>query len=155
MESQDMNIIDGIISIIFEYLKCATWSKTFKGSQIVLSDDDTKAICVVDRGHSVRADFAINRGEIVSWTLKCLIIFHKCSFYGVVSSKVTEFDDCPKANMDNAYGIDDRENHGYTNGLHQMRRLKWYKPGMPVAKEFILKMTADWTEKAVQIEYIL
>ena len=66
IESDDINIVEGIISMIFEYQKLAAWSGQYKGSQINLTDDDTKAIAIgPDEGHSVRADFAIARGDIV------------------------------------------------------------------------------------------
>ena len=53
IQSVNMNIIDGIIRIIYEYNQIATWSKEFKGDSIELSQDDTKATCVeaIDCGH--------------------------------------------------------------------------------------------------------
>ena len=73
IESNDMNIIDGIILIIFEYCKVAKWSNVYKGSYIKLLDDDTKAKCVEDAGHSVRADLFVTKGKIISWELECCL----------------------------------------------------------------------------------
>ena len=45
-ESNDMNVIDGIILIIIEYYKSAKWSRIHKGQGIELSEDDSKATCI-------------------------------------------------------------------------------------------------------------
>ena len=38
-----MNVIDGILSIIFEYHKYAQRSRSFKGDYMELNEDQTKA----------------------------------------------------------------------------------------------------------------
>lgn len=41
MESKSMHIIDGIISIIFDYQKHAKWSSQYKGDSILLLEDNS------------------------------------------------------------------------------------------------------------------
>lgn len=144
LESNDMNIVEGIISIIFEYHKSAKWSKQFKGSNIALSEDDSKAMCFKGSGHSVRADFHIQRGQVISWEFVAKIIYSNCNFFGVVSSEVTNFETCPDRHIAKAYGIDDSANTGYTLDTHGLNDLDWTKPKLPIKKEFVLKMIADW-----------
>ena len=151
IESSDMNIIDGIISIIFKYYKCATWSTEFIGSKMTLEDNETKAVCMEGSGHSVRANFFVGRGEIVSWELKCYIMYSNCNFFGVISSKQTDFNTCPHRSMPGGYGIDDSPNYGYQNGTVGMQHLNWQKPKLPTRKEIILKMTADWSHNQCKL----
>lgn len=101
LESQNMNIIDGIIDIIFEYQKLLKWSNIFKGKTIELSEDDSKATCtgyddLSAEINSVRTEGPIQRGQWVSWELECEIKTENC---GVVSSKVTDFRRCPAGSM--------------------------------------------------------
>ena len=93
IQSNGMNIIDGIITIIYEYHKIATWSKEFKGDSIELMEDDTKAICKRrPEGQSIRADLSIEQGQSVSWELESYQSHFRCYFYGVISSKQNQFD---------------------------------------------------------------
>ena len=114
IESNGMNIVDGIISIIYEYHRHATWSKEFKGEGLKLTEDDTKVMCidVNNEGHSIRADFHIERGDVVSWTLQCYQTYSNGYFYGVISSKEQDFNTCPAylSGLKNAYGVDDWRN---------------------------------------------
>ena len=160
IESNDMNIIDDIISIIFEYQKHATWSKDHKGDIIELSEDDSKATCIGSRetgllpsqyeGNSVRADFGIDRGDIISWELEFYIIGKPCNFFGVVTSEVEDFSQYPYKNMNNAYGLDDGPDYIYT-GTAGEKYIDWKKPGFPLSTPFKVKITADWTDKQCKL----
>ena len=146
-----MNIIDGIIWIIFEYQRNA------KGEFIELSEDDSKAICmnIVKAPGTVRADFSINRGQVASWELTCFEPSGNCYFYGVVSSKQTAFNDNPfDGGVRDAYGIDDWC-YGIYEGAKRIYMLDshylatylaWNKPSLPVREVFVLRMIADWTD---------
>ena len=161
-ESDDMNIIDGIISIIFEYQQSAKWSNIDKGEYIRLTDDDSKAICddgdedsffAVGYGHSVRADFCIKRGETISWELECKIIHSYGNFFGVLSpSEVAlTFHDCPATGLEHAYGIDDEKNCIYNGG--GATRSEWTKPRFPQNKIFTIRVIANWTEKECKLTF--
>ena len=154
LKSNDMNIIDGIILIIFEYQKkYARWSNEYKGDKIGLSEDDTKATCVEDDGHSVRADFAINRGENVSWELECEITNTWANFYGVISSEIENFEVTPyDGYVDqcyNCYGVDDAEDQIY-EGFDNVRS-SWPKPAFPANELFRIRFIADWREKQCKL----
>ena len=155
IESGDMNIIDGIISIIFEYQKLATWSNIHKGGMIKLSEDDTKATCVDDDyqsvGHSVRADFCIARGQMVSWELEFKTTNDPCNFFGVVSSKVKDFSICPYRGMKGAYGLDDENDMIYKG--YNREKSSWDKPEFPTHQTVTLKVIADWTEKQCKLTF--
>ena len=146
IESDDTNVIDGIISIIFKYYnyKTAKWSKQYKGKKIKLFEGDSKAMCVDEVGeHSVRANFCIDKGQIVSWELECRTEWQFCNFFGVVSSQVTDFEDCPSTTMSNAYGVDDGRDLIYMGD--EANIIDWNKPDFICGTVFILKMVADWT----------
>ena len=149
IESNDMNIVDGIISIIFEYYRAAKWSRRYKGKTIKLFEDDSKAMCLGKGEHSVRANFCIEKGQIVSWELKCLTTWQHCNFFGVVSSRVTRFNNCPAVTMYDAYGVEDEEGGIVINGDSILA--DWNKPAFIRATVFILKMVADWTEKQCKL----
>ena len=156
-ESNDMNIIDGIISIIFEYFKSAKWSNKYKGKVISLSDDDSKATCLGAEswdfeGQSVRADICINKGKINSWELECYVVDRYCNFIGVVSSQVEDFDHNPGDRMRNAYGIDDASISVY-DGAGSQTDITWSKPEFPLKKIFIINVIADWTEKQCKLTF--
>ena len=148
IESDDMNIIQGIIKIIFEYHRLATWSRQFKGDAIELSDDDTKATNHnVGRYDSVRANFGIQRGETTSWELEVYQNGCNAHFYGVVSSKRKDFDLCPyEGEFEDAYGIDDWQYGIYQAGERYFVNWNKFKPQMPVREIYKLKMIADWTD---------
>ena len=155
IESNDMNIIDEILSIIFEYHKYAQWSFKFKGKGIELNEDGTIAKCtdITKEGHSVRADFPILRGEIISWELDCMIKAGSCNFFGVISSKwndINDFDGCPYNSKIKGVGVDDSKNTGYNlkRGFH---RLDWPKPMFLRNIIITLKFIANWTEKQCKI----
>ena len=151
IESNDMNIIDGIIMMIFEYNKYATWSNEHKGKGIELFEDDTKAVCVSDAGNSIRADFCIEKGDIVSWELECRIIEQYCNFFGVISSEIIEFNTYPTdETMIGAWGLEDAKNWIYT-GLGPVECIGWKKPLFRRQTVFVLKMTADWTEEQCKL----
>ena len=159
IESNNMNIIDGIIYIIFEYHRIAIWSNKYKGKSIQLFEDDCKAMCVDKRrqSHSVRADFSIERGQIVSWELECKQTCWNYYFYGVVSSKQQDFDGCPGyGHIKDAYGIDDMAQRIYLGNRSVYSNsdrveVKWNKPKLPDDKVFTLKMTADWRDKQCKL----
>ena len=157
IESNDMNIIDGIISIIFEYHKCAKWSIEYKGTALELSEDDAKVTCIKEEmdmtGNSVRADFCINRGDIVSWELECKITHYPCNFIGVVTSKITDFSINPSFGMKDAYGIDDAQNNIFNGNGHEEYVGDWGKPRFPVKEIFMIKIIADWTQKQCKLTY--
>ena len=154
IESDSMNIISGIISIIFEYHRLATWSNEFKGKHIDLFEDETKAVCNRECGYSVRGDFPICRGEIITWELECKTMAGNCNFFGVVSSEVDRnkesFYSLPAYSRDinmtkNQWGVDDAKNYGWCGGNRS--RLNWEKPEFVTEKEvFVLKFMADWTD---------
>ena len=161
-EANDMIIVDGIIRIIFEYHKLvATWSKRFKGQAIELSEDDTKATYNGGEGYSVRAEFGINRGEVVSWEFKSYQTEMHCYFYGVVSSKelVQDFGGYPAAGyFESAWGVDDGPNAIYLgqaadskNGNHV--EIPWNKPIFPRRKVFTLRVVADWKEEQCKLSF--
>ena len=150
-ESNDMNIIDGIIMIIFEYQRFAKWSKEFKGSLISLKEDDAKAICNDDYGNSVRGDIPICRSEIVSWEFQHMVTVRNCNFIGVVSSQQTDFSLNPfDRQWYNAWGVDDSKDRGYI-GTQKFRKLAWKKPAFPIGIEFNLKVIADWTQRRCKL----
>ena len=163
LEANNMNIIEGIIFVICEYYQIAAWSNEFKGEFIKLSDDDSKATCTkeTDYGQSIRADFCINRGQIVSWALDCHRFYlDGCYFYGVISSKQQKFDGSPGwEQIKDAYGVDDTTDTIYlgNNQVHLKHTSKdkdgvnmaWSKPKFP--QDFKLEMTADWTEKQCKL----
>ena len=149
LQLTNMNIIDGIILIIFEYHRLAKWSNKYKGNNIELLEDGTKAMST-DDGHSVRADFCVNRGQLISWELEFEIKWGRSNFLGVVSSEVTDFCDCPNFHMKNAWGLDD-ENYIY-RGTHA-ESVKWAKPSFPTDGIFVLKITADWREKQCKLTF--
>ena len=162
-ESGNMNIVDGIISIIFEYQQRAQWSKQYKGKIIELSEDESKASCVGVRkagmnneceyeGNSVRCDFGIRKGDIVSWELECIFKECYCNFMGVVTSEIKDFNNNPSKGMKNAYGLDDRE-YLY-NGSGKGRSLKWIKPRFPLNRPFKIRITANWTDKQCKLIYV-
>ena len=154
-ESNDMNIIDAIISIIFEYQRVAKWSNKYKGDKINLLENDSKAICTDDNVegefHSIRADFCIARNQIVSWELEAITKTSNCYFYGVVSSEVTNFNQCPAGSMSDAYGVDDSADCVYNGGGQTW--LKWSKPFFLSGKVFIIKIIADWTGKQCKLTF--
>ena len=152
IESRDMNIIDGIIMIIFEYHKFAKWSNVYKGSGIKLFDDDTKAECIEEDIHSVRADFAIKKGEIISWELNCFLSFPAYNFLGVVSSAVTDFTINPSDGMKGAYGLDDNQNSIY-NGNGTVETSLWKKPMFAKDQIFTIKVIADWRDKQCKLTF--
>ena len=151
MESNNMNIVSGIIGIIYEYHRpVACWSKEFKGDSIELMDNDTKAYCKgTKEGQSVRADFSIKQGEIVSWEVESYQSYFGCYFYGVISSKQQKFDSSPSNKMDHAYGVDDYEDTIYLGEREYLT--EWDKPKLPRSEIFILKMTADWRGKQCKL----
>ena len=157
LESNNMNIIDGIIMIIYEYHQIATWSKIYKGSYIQLFDDGTKAKCIENSGHSVRADFCINRGEIVSWEFDCYASTAWYYFYGVISSKQKNFNKCAgDENLVDGYGVEDDSNMIYFGkGPEEIDdengKIIWNKPTFPEMELFTLKMTADWRNKQCKL----
>ena len=160
IESNNMNIIEGIISIIFEYHRIATWSNKFKGSSIELTESDSKAMCTGSNGesHSVRADFSIERGQIISWELESFQSSHNCYFYGVVSSENKEFNGCPRyGKIKCAFGIDDSEDtlqlgeKAVNTSYSPQIDVKWHKPSLARNEVFTLKFTADWTEKQCKL----
>ena len=159
IESNNMNIIDGIIYIIFEYHKIATWSNKFKGKSIELTEDNTKAMCIdeLEEGVSVRADFNINRGEIKSWELECYQTSINCYFYGVVSSKQQDFNGCPYFDIQDAYGIDDCPNGVYLGNrrvyINEDIDMIWNKPRLPSEEVFILKIIANWKETQCKLTF--
>ena len=155
--SNDMNIIDGIILIIYKYQKSAKWSRQKKGELISLSDDDSKAICTKDVSTdsmpgSICADFSIDRGEIISWELECMIICFCCNFFGVISSKVIDFQTNPADGMKDAYGIDDDADRIY-DGNGGTIITDWRKPDFPIDEVFTIEITADWTEKQCKLTF--
>ena len=151
LESNDMNIVDGIIFIIFEYQKHAKWSNKYKGDRIILSEDDSKATAGAfiensgDYGHSNRADFCIEPGQSISWELECMIQVTPCNFFGVVSSQVTNFNENPSESMKYAYGLDDGENSAYY-GQTWSRYTQWQKPRFPKKEPFTIRIIADWRD---------
>ena len=160
-ESGDMNIVDGILSIIVEYQKqYAKWSNTYKGDNIKLLEDDCKAVSVAneDIGHSVRADFGIERGQIVSWELEIFQTNVSAYFFGVVSSKESNFNGCPYNEVvKDAYGIDDEMFFIYLgNGRVSMKSQgadfydTWNESSLDY-KTPQLKMIADWTQKQCKL----
>ena len=158
--TNNMNIIDGIIAIIFEYHQIATWSKEFKGKCMELLEDDCKAMVkeIPSIAPTVRADFGIERGEIISWELECYQPVSSCYFYGVIMSKVEDFNGCPAGGQIlNAYGIDDAEDTIYLGETERWTDnegdvdQKWHKPALPSHEVFILKFTADWREKQCKL----
>ena len=164
IESKNMNIIDGIIAIIFEYHQIATWSNMFKGESIELTEDDSKAVCI-DRNkeaRSVRANFSINRGQIISWELECYQTNVNSYFYGVVSSKQQDFDGCPnydKEKFEDPYGIDDCEDGIYLgsdrvySNFEESVDATWYKPRLPEREVFTLKIIADWKDRRCKLTF--
>ena len=166
IESNDMNIIDGIISIIFEYQRFAQWSSKHKGDMVILSEDDTKATCgewmdddidygpdeIEDFAHSVRADFHIERGKVTSWELESQIIADPCNFFGVVSSQVTNFNANPADSMMHAYGLDDSEDEIYFGENYTINSV-WSKPEFPLDEIFKIQITADWTQKQCKLTF--
>ena len=155
IHSNNMNIVDGIIDIIFKYQQPAKWSSIYKGKMIKLEDDESKAVSLGcgDEFNSIRSDHAIERGQIVSWEFECKITGENCNFYGVVSSKVTaqDFNRCPAGTMDYAYGVDDSRNYIYSSGECSVQTSKWSKPAFPLKKVFKLKFTADWLEEQCKL----
>ena len=149
-QSNNMNIVDGIIYIIYEYQRLARWSKIHKGDKIKVSEEDTRAECIEDHGHSVTADFCIDRGQIVSWEFECYQFSYWSYFYGVISSKQTDFNMCPDEELQDAYGVDDDYNMIYLGDvavdIEEQATLKgkWIKPEFPIKKIYKLQMTADW-----------
>ena len=151
-----MNIIDGIIGIIFEYHQITTWSNQFKGKAIELSDDDSKAMNNHDfDGYSVRADFCIDRGDIIKWELECFQPNTYCYFYGVVSSKEKNFNSCPVSydfGDARASGIADSLDTIHLDGVERYTYddedvdVVWNKPEMPDNQVFKLQFKADWTD---------
>ena len=153
IKSNDMNIIDGIILIIFEYHRSATWSNTYKGDNIKLFDDDSRALRVDDDGdHSVRADFCIERGKIISWELDCYIVIRHCNFIGVVSSKTLDFNASPKDGMTDAYGIDDGDEELYV-GKTEPVLITFNRPEFPLQEVFKIKVVANWIEKQCKLTF--
>lgn len=158
LESGDMNIIDGIILIIIQYQRSAKWSREFKGRCIKLSEEDSKASLNGEdmededwtEGQSVRADFGIHRGEVVSWELECKIMSLSCNFLGVISSEQTDFDVTPEDGMKDSWGVDDQEHYVY-KGQPGVEDFEWGNPGFPLREVFTLKMTADWTQKQCKL----
>ena len=155
-----MNIIAGILSIIFEYYRCATWSRIYKGAQIVLSEDDSKATCLEegglndgqsDYGHSVRAEFCIERGQIISWEFESKIIDVSCNFYGVISSQHTNFNQTPSETMEHAYGVDDSLDYIYNGRSGAVKVDQWSKPKFPLKEVFTVKFVADWRESQCKL----
>ena len=145
-ESNNLNIIEGINHVIFDYSYIAKrWSSESKGRYIQLSDDDTKA-GITGRA-SIRADFGITRGEITCWEFEIYQKNRNHNFYGVISSQQTDFNACPydRDNFRYAYGIDDRENRIYLNGK-ETRLNSWTKPALPYKTLFTLQMVADWRD---------
>ena len=156
IESKDMNIIDGIISIIIEYYKHATWSNQLKGDNIELSEDDSKAICTEypkGSGHSVCANFTINRGDLISWELECRFRGRAYNFLGVVSSQITDFNLCPGKGMKHAHGIDDEHNKIYDGTSTSYVHCDWLKPQLPLNSILTLRIIADWTEKQCKLTF--
>ena len=135
------------------YYRNAKWSNKYKGDGIELSEDDSKATCEtytgIDDSGSVRADFAIYRGQIESWELECESAHQMNSFYGIVTSKVTDFDACPCEGMSGGYGVDDDENYIYQGEDDIISG--WDKPQFPAKKMFILKFKADWRENQCKL----
>ena len=155
-ESNDMNIINGIIIIIFEYQKHATWSKIYKGDDINLSEDDSKATCIKEfekEAGSIRANFCIKKGETISWEFEFYKIWGPRNFVGVVSSKVTDFNANPTVSMIHAYGIDDGTNRMF-NGDGLVRTQGWKKPTFPSRSTFNMKVIADWTLNQCKLTFV-
>ena len=159
MEVGDMNIIDAIIFLIFKYFRIAKWSNAFKGECIKLSMDNTKAEGIrgtgrfpLGPGHSVRADFCIERRKITSWELEIYQNGVNGHFYGVIT-KQQNFDGCPfEGVIKDAYGIGDWR-WGIYEGTGQRITIRendmhqgWNKPCLPEKEIFKLKMIADWTD---------
>ena len=151
-QSGDMNIVDGIIAIICQYLKSAKWSRKYEGDNIKLNDDDSKAINCGNDGESVRASFEINKSNIISWEVECMIIYGGCNFVGVVTSNVDEFNGNPGYGMQHAYGIDD-DDYSYYYGDGDETFLNWEKPIFPANELYTVKVIADWTEKRCKLTY--
>ena len=153
IESHDMNIVDGIVLIIFEYHKFAKWSKKYKGENIFLEEDDSKAVCSddINRSHSIRADFSIERGTIISWEFEIMIINDPCNFFGVILSNVEDFNNNPFVGMKGAYGLDDGLNTIYFGA--NRRRCSWKKPIFPLEQVFRIRVVADWKEKQCKLTF--
>lgn len=152
MESNNMNIIDGILLIIFKYQRTAKWSNKYKGNMIELSEYDSKATCLgAYAGHSVRTDTGVKKGEIESWELEFYIIETCSNFIGVVTSKSMEsnFNYNPSSRMEDAlegYGIDDDDEYYYDgmNSTKGYERLTWEKPAFPKEQSSNIKLIVDW-----------
>lgn len=149
-ESSDMHIIDDILAIIYAYHTFAGWSNQYKGTGIELSIDNGyfKAENTIDYGHSVRGECAIQRGVITCWELECRKSTFPdiygpddgIHFYGVVSSKIQDFNTCPEHGMKGCYG---------TKSSDEV--IWWTKPCFPKFEVFKIKMIADWTEKRCKL----
>ena len=156
-ESNNMNIVNGILLIIYEYQRFAKWSSIHKGKDIKLSEDDSKATCSSNnRGHaekgSVRADTCIERGQIISWSLECYITGDSCNFIGVVSSHCVNFNGNPYWGLKHAYGIDDWPDAIY-NGAGSCSDCKWQKPKLPIKELFKIKVMVDWTDERCKLSF--
>ena len=155
IKSNDMYIINDIILIIFDYHRSAKWSNTYKGKGIELFEDDSKAMCVDEakQGCSVRADFYIERGDIVCWELECMIIWDGYNFIGVVTSDFDHFDDSPIGFKSGAFGIDDTDDALYEDSFSSSRVLEWNKPWFARNKVFNVRIVADWKEAQCKLTY--
>ena len=163
IESNYMNIIDEIISIILKYHKSAKWSNIHKGKYIILAEDDAKAICddgveddftAIGYGNSIRADFCIKRGQSISWEFECKIIHSVGNFFGVIRCGARykhNFSECPASGLYHAYGLDDEKNRIYEGG--DRTTSYWMKPQFPLKEIFIIKVIADWTEKECKLTF--
>ena len=160
IESDNMTIVDGIMRIIYEYHRIATWSNVYKGTNIELSEDDTKAECTQGSGHSIRADFCINRGAMISWRLECYTSSAWCYFYGVISSKQENFNECPDSGeLNDCYGVDDDINMIYQGAEaidieYENGKPIWCKPQFPEEEVFTLIMIADWRDKQCKLSIV-
>ena len=90
--------------------------------------------------YSVRADFGINKGDIVSWELDVYITHNTCNFMGVATSQIMNYNSRPSKGMKHAYGIEDGRYTVY-NGNGKEERIAFKKPEFPTKQVFNVKMT--------------
>ena len=90
--------------------------------------------------------------------MECYRSNFNCYFYGVVSSKQTDFNGSPyHGGINDAFGIDDMKNGIYL-GKRKVSthhddavKVKWNKPKLFQNVVFTLKMTADWKHKQCKL----
>ena len=156
-ESNDMNIIDDIISIIFEYQRSAKCSKEFRGDNIELSEDDSKATKMQEQPHgSIRADFCVKKGEKICLELESKIIHRGCNFIGVTTSKTKDYSTNPATSntemSKESYGIDDTQYSVYIGTGRRTRENRSIN-NFASKQVYTIKVIADWTGNQCKLTF--